>query len=144
MQLHVDVYYRLQHFSVSYINFLSQSMKLLDNFNGQQASHSLRRAVRTISRLIGNEKWQIGSVQIGNGQIGNSQIGNSQIGNAQIGNIKLGNAEIGRMEWPFSATVGIICSMHAQVFNSFPTTGLHLGGIKEGIKILPLKPTSHE
>ena len=26
-------------------------MKLLDNFNGQQASHSSRRAVRTISRF---------------------------------------------------------------------------------------------
>ena len=46
MQLRVDLYCRLQHFaascqqSVSSINFLSQSMKLIDNFNGRQAPHS--------------------------------------------------------------------------------------------------------
>ena len=64
-------------------------MKLFDNFNGRQASHSSHRAVAY-------------HIKIGNG---NAQIGNVQIGNAQIGNIKLGNAEIGRMEWPSLATV---------------------------------------
>ena len=52
-------------------------MKLIDNFNGRQASHSSCRAVAH----------------------------HIKIGNAQIGSIKLGNAEIGRMEWAFSATV---------------------------------------
>ena len=61
-------------------------MKLLSNFNGRQASHSSRRAVAYHIKI---------------------QIGNAQIGNIQIGNDKIGNAVIGRMEWPFSATVGM-------------------------------------
>ena len=80
--------------SVSYVNFLSQLQKLLDNFSSCQA-------VCTVSRLIGNGN---GNAQIGNVQIGNSQIKNVQIGNTQIGSC-MGNAEIGRMEWPFLATI---------------------------------------
>ena len=74
-------------------------MRPVDNFNGQQALHSLR----TLCALFAPGCMYC--IKIGNVQIGNAQIGNVQIGNAQIGNIKLGNAEIGRMEWPFSATV---------------------------------------
>ena len=64
-------------------------MQLLSNFNGWQASHSSCQAVA----------YHI--------KIGNVQIGNAQIGNIQIGNDKIGNAVIGRMEWPFSATIGM-------------------------------------
>ena len=48
-------------------------MKLVDNFNGWQASHSSRLAV--------------------------AYCINVQIGNAQIGNIKLGNAEWNGPSW---------------------------------------------
>ena len=73
MQLHIDDYTAncsvLPHL-VSYINFLSQSVKLLDNFNGQQTSHSSCRAVAY------HVKIQLGNVQIRNVQIGN---GNDQL-----------------------------------------------------------------
>ena len=59
---------------VLYINFLSHSMKLLNNLNGSQALHFSHRAVAY-------------HIKIGNVQIWNVQIWNAQIGDVQIGNI---------------------------------------------------------
>ena len=69
--------------------------KLLDNYY-----FSLRQAVRTVSRLIGNGNGnsQIGNVEIGNGQIENVQIGNVEIENGQIENVQIGNTQIGSWE----------------------------------------------
>ena len=71
----------LHHHVSSYVNFMSQLQKLLDNYY-----FSSRQAVRTVSRLIanGNGNSQIGNVEIGNGQIENVQIGSTQIGSWEM------------------------------------------------------------